>query len=358
MRIPACAVFAALVAVAAAQPLPAVDLFIAGSPVAINNYRIPALTATARGTLIAVAEARSQASDCAYKYLVARRSTDGGKTWSPSTEIYGMNATAFTAGNPQIVFDALRNVTVLQFSIGSNPSACNPTLYSMQLDDGGSDGLAWGNLRNFTAALGSFGGATPGPGAAVQLTKTHPGRLLFAVHDGAYVRDTVYYSDDGGLTYTLSATVIAGMDEPSITELSNGSVLLNMRNANGCYCQALSVSNDGGETWGLPVYYDKTLISPICEGSTVNVGGVIYFSNPASQSARANLTVRRSTTDGDTWGTSTYLVQPGVLFGGYSCMAPGYSVSVGGVAYGGILFERTNAQGQDVISFANFPLDF
>jgi sialidase-1 len=52
------------------------------------RYRIPALTHTTQGTLLAVCEARTRTdSDWSHTDLLFRRSTDGGKTWSPATQI-------------------------------------------------------------------------------------------------------------------------------------------------------------------------------------------------------------------------------------------------------------------------------
>ena len=54
----------------------------AGQPSSVNNYRIPAVARTHKGTLVAIAEARSANNDCLKKWLVYRRSTDNGTTWA------------------------------------------------------------------------------------------------------------------------------------------------------------------------------------------------------------------------------------------------------------------------------------
>lgn len=66
-------------------------------------------------------------------------------------------------------------------------------------------------------------------------------RLLFCGHAGAYAQDVAFYSDDGGATFNLSAStpynqednVLKGMDECSMAQLNNGSVLLILRNFGG-----------------------------------------------------------------------------------------------------------------------------
>lgn len=46
----------------------------------------------------------------------------------------------------------------------------------------------------------------------IQLTQgKHKGRLLFIGHRGAYVQDSVWYSDDNGKTYSAADAVLEKM---------------------------------------------------------------------------------------------------------------------------------------------------
>ena len=74
----------------------------------------------------------------------------------------------------------------------------------------------------------------------------------------------VYYSDDGGKTYKTSENVIPHMDESALVELSDGSLMANMRNLhhNTCDCRGVAISKDGGRTFQNTTY-DNTLISPV-----------------------------------------------------------------------------------------------
>ena len=76
--------------------------------------------------------------------------------------------------------------------------------------------------------------------------------------------DLVWYSDDGGKTYTLSETVLEKMDEAQLVELGDGRVMANMRNDHltSCDCRAVTISSDGGKSFG-NITYDPTLISPV-----------------------------------------------------------------------------------------------
>ena len=78
--------------------------------------------------------------------------------------------------------------------------------------------------------FGPASGSLPGPGTALQLTAgDHKGRLLVPSHHSAYVHDFVSYSDDDGKTWQTITQVFPKMDEAALTQLPNGSVLLNMR---------------------------------------------------------------------------------------------------------------------------------
>ena len=346
-----------LVAAAAASPQ---LLFEGGQPPSwgINNYRIPALIRTDRGTLIAIAEARTSDADCTRKWLAFRRSTDNGTTWSPIANLFGQDSLpkAHGAGNPVVLFDPLTQSILVHGSVNA-PGYCNPTLWNFQVSDGGTDGASWGPPTNITQSLGKWAGATPGPGtgAVIPAGAPHAGRLLVPAHFGAYKFDIVWFSDDHGASWTLSATPLPGLDEVAVAALPNGTLLLNARtyhlNAT-CDCRAITTSNDGGATWALPLRFDAALIEPVCQGSLVALGGALFFSNPASRDARIDLTVRRSDDGGATWPRSLLLV-PGQLDGGYSCMAPGAPlVGSDGIAKGGILYE-----GLGGIFFSDFPID-
>jgi sialidase-1 len=354
--------FPALLACAGAFNL--TTLFTPGEPASwgVVIYRIPALVRTARGTLIAVAEARTSNSDCSYKFLAFRRSTDNGTTWSPTAEIYGRALTHDQgAGNPAIVFDAVTSTIVLHGSVNA-PGFCNPNLWSFHIDDGGSDGAAWSAPRNISGSLGAFAGATPGPGTGAQVPAgaPHAGRLVIPAHWGAY-RDVVsWFSDDHGATWTLTSTPLPGLDEVVVAALPSGELLLNARTDHlnaSCDCRAVTTSSDGGATWALPVRFDAALIEPVCQGSMVLIGplrdapaGALYFANPASRTARVDLTVRRSDDGGRSWPHSL-LIEPSATLG-YSCLAAGAPIAgADGAELGAILFEAPGG----TIAFTLFP---
>lgn len=174
-----------------------------------------------------------------------------------------------------------------------------------------------------------------------------PLRLAFLV--SRYQRDYVMYSDDEGASWTTISQTFPKMDEAQMTQLPNGSVLLNMRHQTSPQVgRGIAVSNDNGLTFG-PTQFDKALVSPVCQASIVTFGNTTYFSNPASTRGRQDISVKRSTDNAVTW-SSNYLVEAAPS-AGYSCLVKG---TVGDDEHGGILFESVNA----TIAFARFPVQW
>ena len=117
-------------------------------------------------------------------------------------------------------------------------------------------------------------------------------------------------SDDNGTSWQTIHQTFLSMDEAALTQLPNGSVLLNMRHRSSpSDGRGVAVSLDGGETFGA-ISFDHTLISPVCQASIVSFGGAVYFSNPDSSSGRSHLTIRKSNDNAATW-TDRLLIETG-----------------------------------------------
>jgi sialidase-1 len=337
----------------------------------VPNYRIPAIVQTT-GTppaLVAFAEARN-GSDFTASRIAARTSTDGGATWSAVVFAAGsLNSSASRAacakdnfthcrvGTPAAVFDAASGGVVLSYVVRGFG------IYEDAIGNGisiSADGKTWGKPTDVSIAFAGKPTAQnqvagmPGPGTALLLESgPKKGRLLVpSYHPYAYA--TVTVSDDNGATWRTTNQTFGGMGESALTQLPNGSVLLSMRRSpqlprtGG---RSVAVSNDGGDTFG-PISFDGPLGNPICQGSIVSFGGATYFSNPALESSRSHLTIKKSTDNTATWGKSL-LVEAGDS-AGYSCLVKGAIQGGDGKAStdGGILYEATDGS----IKFSRFPL--
>jgi len=325
----------------------------------VHNYRIPAIVQTA-SALVAFAEARDGGDESASRIAV-RVSQNDGLTWSNVTFAAGSvdtpaarascaaSRTSCRVGNPAAVYDEVRQRVVLLHVLrgfGAGEDAVGTGLVTS------TDGLHWDAPVDVSESFGLAAGAMPGPGTALQLAAggEAAGRLLVASHHGTYTRDYVTLSDDGGVSWRTAASSFAGMDEAALTQLPNGSVLLNMRHKQSpSRGRAVAVSHDGGVTFG-PLSYDAALISPVCQASIVSFGNATYFSNPASTSGRNHLSIRKSSDSAASW-TAQLLVQAGAS-AGYSCLVKG--ALHGHPDSGGLLYEAADG----TIKFARFPLSF
>ena len=146
----------------------------------------------------------------------------------------------------------------------------NGVVYS---SDGGA---TWTSPEDVSSDFGPASGSLPGPGLALQ---TKAGRIMVISHHSAYQRDYVSFSDNGGKKWSTINQTFPLMDEATLTQLTNGSIMLNMRHkAAKTRGRAISVSDDGGDTFG-PIYYDHALISPVCQASIATFAGSTYVPN-------------------------------------------------------------------------------
>ena len=334
---------------------------------AYHTYRIPSTVVTSKGTLLAFCEGRKKSrSDTGDIDLVLRRSVDGGNTWKPMQVVWddGPN----TCGNPCPVVDSTTGTIwlLLTWNSGSlHESKIKPgfgrdsrrVFVSYSTDDG----KTWAKPTEITSATkkNEWTWYATGPGAGIQLEKSkHAGRLVIPcdhklqINGDRSFRSHVIYSDDHGKTWELGGIAPKPMvNECEVVELSDGRLLLNMRNYDkDTRARQVCFSDDGGLTWH-DQRHDKQLIEPICQASIRRYSwpgkkedGVILFSNPASTSRRDKLTVRASYDDGQTWKHSKLIYIGGSA---YSCL-----VILGDQTIGN-LYEK---DGYKQIVFARFGL--
>ena len=328
-----------------ASDLATTDLYVTGVG-GYHSYRIPALLATKKDTLLAFCEGRKTSSgDSGDIDLVLRRSKDGGKTWSAMKVVYEEGGNApITIGNPSPVEDRKTGVIHLLFTRN------NQRVFVTQSHD---EGATWSTPVEITSALSgfAFGWARigAGPGHAIQLRS---GRLLVPVwlNDrirGNY-RSAAVYSDDHGTTWKPGGIVppaaATNANECMMYQRRDGTVVVNMRSS--IHLRHTAMSRDGGMTWSDPVPVES-MPDPVCQGSVVQLAnGRVVFANPASDKRRVNLTLRLSEDDGATWPLAKAM-HAGPA--GYSDLAAGKR----GTLF--ILYEGGEKTAADRIRFARIP---
>jgi len=338
-----------------------VGVFLAGTE-EYHTYRIPSLFVTSKGTVLAFCEGRKAGrGDAGNIDTVLRRSTDGGNTWQPMQVIWddGPN----TIGNPCPVVDRSTGTIWLPLTrnLGEDTEARikNRTAKesrSVWITKSTDDGVTWAKPVEITATTKSpdWTWYATGPGCGIQLRS---GRMVIpcdhALAGSGLCRSHIIYSDDHGETWKLGGVIGDKVNECQVVELSDGALLMNMRNYRGTKCRAVSTSRDGGLTW-TEATPDPALVEPVCQAAMIRFADprdparwLLAFSNPASLK-RDHLTVRLSMDEGKTWPLSR------VLHAGpsaYSALAllPDKRL--------GCLYERGEKSPYEKITLARFTVD-
>lgn len=303
------------------------NLFVAGTE-GYHTYRIPVLNVTKSGTVLAFCEGRkNSASDSGRIDLLLKRSMDGGRTWSKQTVVWSDGTNV--CGNPAPVVD--QSTGTIWLLLGWNLAAdTEHEILSGTAEDtrrvfvssSSDDGRTWAAPREITRDVKKphWRWYATGPANGIQLTRgPHKGRLVVPANHSDHsdsarhpYRAHAIYSDDHGQTWRLGGVHEDRTNESTLVELSDGSVLQNMRSYHGKNRRAISRSADGGSTWS-KLTLDPALIEPVCQASILRYswggeGGTsrILFSNPAS-TRREQMTVRLSLDEAAHWQHSRVL---------------------------------------------------
>lgn len=335
------------------------DIFsISQGTVKLNNvnaryYRIPALTVTNKGTLVAFTDVRyDTAEDNNGRISIfCRRSEDKGLSWGEPIEVskyptINGNQTSTRARTMDSTVLSSKNgkIFCLNGAWKSNPnnwstytSTPDPD-WSLKLATSEDDGKTWsvrninedGTLKNKPSTLVSMLG---GVGQGIEL---YDGTLVFPVQmtkreNGANrVCATVLYSKDNGNTWTMAnGDARATSGENNIVEIEPNVLLMNARN--GASRQTF-ITYDLGETWSVYTPMDGKIGNGTvgCQGSStkIKINGKELFlhSSPINRNnnyTRDNITLYSSYDWANLNQVTTYYPKAGDAKGaGYSCLAP------------------------------------
>ncbi len=347
------------------------ELFVGGQD-DINTYRIPSLICTKNGTALAFCEGRiDDSTDGSPTHLVLKRSAGNAHEWNPARRSgpvpLGRSRKADMTWRPMQILLACRDkeaymnpVPVIDRTSDAIHLLVNyyphydprteerdaRTWMLTSLDEGAT----WSKPIDITSQVGA---QELGPGIAIQLTS---GRLVAPTYQG------VIYSDDRGEYWRAGGKAPGPVSESQVVELANGAL---MRNTRGSPLRTVTVSQDGGLTWGEP-YCDSALTDSKlwggCQASlirytTADRGGKknrLLFANPADLTYRFLMTVRLSYDEGRTWPVSR-LIRNGT--GAYSSMTVFPDGTIG------LIYETGNSYDGFVeyhakLAFARFNLEW
>ncbi|MCG6154384.1 sialidase family protein [Rubinisphaera margarita] len=350
------------------QELSQTDIFVSGEG-GYHSYRIPSIIRTKAGTLLAFCEGRKDSrSDAGNIDLVLRRSFDHGKTWSKMQVVW--DDAGNTCGNPCPVVDQETGTIWLLLTWnagdiheGKIQAGFGEDSRHVYVASSSDDGATWTPPKQITRDVKdkSWSWYATGPGSGIQLQHgEHAGRMVIPCDHkiptakGTRFRSHVIYSDDNGATWHQGGSAPKDeVNECEVVELSDGTLLLNMRNYDRSNrSRQVCFSDDGGNTWR-DQRHDDTLVSPTCQASIHRVRhaegdkpGVILFSNPATPDKREQLTIRASYDDCQTWADSRLLNKGSSAYSSL-CVIEDDLV--------GCLYERDN---YGKITLARFPINW
>jgi sialidase-1 len=346
----------------AAAPIENADVFVerVGGYFA---YRIPALETAQDGTLLAFAEARKyNLEDPGFGRqdidLVLRRSTDGGRTWEPMQVIEDPGE-LWSAANPATVVDRTNGrvwLLYLRCKPQRNTHTARPGTDDSQVLARTSDdaGRTWSEPIDLTAVSRDFADpkwrvSVVGPGGMIQDRK---GRLVAAIWKFEPFGNFALISGDHGKTWHRSAFVPGSGDECQLVELTDGRLLMDIRQGKGPH-RHLSTSRDGGETWSKP--RPGVTVSPVAcaiERYTSKAGGDdrdrILWTGPKGP-GRQNLVVRISYDEGETFPVERPIAAGHAAYSDLSILK---DRSVG------VLWERGADHGYQTITFTRLTREF
>jgi sialidase-1 len=278
-------------------------------------FRIPAIIKCDNQDLIAFAEGRKKGrSDTGDIDLVMKRSKDQGSTWSELQVIWDDQEN--TCGNPAPIIDAKSGNIILlttwnlgtdkERAIINGSSEDTRRVFLISSDDQGS---SWSTPKEITKQVKQkdWTWYATGPGSGIQIQQgKHSGRLVLGC-DHIEAGTKKYYShsifsDNGGKSWKLGGSSPKDqVNECEIAELSNGRLMINMRNYDrDKKSRQVAFSDDGGATW-TNQQHQPELIEPICQGSLLSTSSALFFSNPAATDSRVNMTIKCSLDNGKTW---------------------------------------------------------
>ncbi|MBC9794962.1 exo-alpha-sialidase [Sinomicrobium sp. FJxs] len=318
-----------------------------------DTYRIPGLATTNKGALIAVYDVRyNNSADLQEDIDVGMsRSTDGGQTWENMKIIMDMKEYGGRPqdengiGDPAVLVDRKTNtiwVAALWLSGNKGKRAWNASKPGMTPEETGQfvlvksedDGLTWSDPINITPQIKDPDWQLffNGPGSGITMKD---GTLVFAAQykdKDKVPYSTIIYSRDGGKTWHVGTGAKSDTTEAQVVELSDGSLMLNMRDnrnhqgrkdsLNG---RSVAITRDMGKTWAEHPTSRKALQESTCMASIIEVdvagkNSVLFFSNPDSRAARDHITIKASIDDGMSWPQENQLEIYEENTYGYSCL--------------------------------------
>ncbi|MBK5196318.1 MAG: exo-alpha-sialidase [Proteiniphilum sp.] len=355
----------------------------------VHTSRIPGLTTSRKGTLLAIFDARYESARDLQGHMdiALHRSLNGGRTWEPMQVVLDRNewgglpekyngvsdACILVDDNTGDIYvaglwmhgvldretgrwveglteDSTRHIHQWQAK-GSQPGYGVKETSQFLITKSTDDGLTWSEPINITPIKQKeWWLFAPAPGHGITMKD---GTLVFPTQgrdETGMPFSNITWSRDGGKTWTTDNPAAKNTTECMVVELSDGTLMLNMRDNlnrgnNEVNGRTIATTADLGETWTEHPTSRKALIEPTCMASihkhlykeNGEDKSVLLFVNPASTSKRHHITLKVSFDDGNTWPEEKHILLDAYSGRGYSCITSIDKETIG------ILYESSQA---------------
>ena len=304
------------------------------------------------------------------------RSTDGGRSWEPQRVIMDMGewgdlpAEENGVSDPGIVVDQESGEIFCAavwmwgklgkhqwMDDGSEPGFEISKSAQFLMVRSKDDGLTWSKPENLTRKLKKpeWWLFAPAPNQGITL---RDGTLVMPSQgrdENGYPFANIMYSRDHGETWTLSNHAFSGGNECQAVQLSDGSLMLNMRNDKPEPYRAVYVTQDLGQTWSPHSTDRNTLIEPNCNGSLYRFEyeeegqpkNILLFANPHTKKGRTHHTLQISFDEGKSWPAEYRILLDEGLGRGYPSISRVDDSHIGIVYEGSpsdLVFEKFSLQ--------------
>ena len=356
----------------------------------VNTYRIPGLTTSKNGTLLAIYDVRRESGrDLQGNIDIGlSRSTDGGNTWEPmrialdrgkwgglpekfngisdACVLVDQNTnTIFVAGlwmygllddNGKWIEGLTESSTAWHHQWsgkGSQPGFDEKQTCQFLITRSTDDGKNWSEPVNLTRMCKKeeWWLWAPAPGHGITILN---GTLVFPTQGRDASGESfsnITWSKDGGETWKTSYPASMGTTENMVVQLSDGSIMLNARdgknkgNLSSTNGRIISTTTNLGESWTTHPSSQGALIEPACMASlhkheymeNGHKKSILLFSNPNSKTNRDHMTIKVSFDDGASWPEKYWMLLDSGKGRGYSCLTSIDEQTIG------ILYEGSQA---------------